>query len=294
MKIFAICMVKDEIDVLERALLAALPWVDKIFLIDHASTDGTWELIDQKFRHWEKVEVYGQITDEFTDGLRSRAYNQFREQAQDGDWWCRLDSDEFYIDDPREFLAKVGKQYDIVQCASFQYYFTEKDVEEYQLHPERYRDGASIDALKFFACNSSEARFVKHRNREWKEDSLWPVGKFPNLIWPHHIRLKHFQYRYPEQIQHRLDLRTAKAANNQFRHEIRADWEQRIDSSKRISREQGQVQTHQKWENRVVDSSKLLFDDGKQDYVVNSALLDPIRPPLQQSIRNTVKLILGR
>ncbi|WP_041866775.1 hypothetical protein [Sodalis glossinidius] len=89
-------------------------------------------------------------------------------------------------------------------------------------------------------------------------------------------------------------MRTAKAAGNQFRHEIRADWEQRIDSAKHISREQGQVQTHQKWVNRVVDSAKLLFDDGKQDYVVNAALLDPIRSPLQQSLRNTAKLILGR
>ncbi|MGL9773266.1 MAG: glycosyltransferase family 2 protein [Sodalis sp. (in: enterobacteria)] len=148
MKIFAICMVKDKIDVLEKALEAALPWVDKIFLINHASTDGTWELINQKFRHWDKVEVYGQITDEFTDGLRSRAYNKFRQQAQEGDWWCRLDSDELYIDNPREFLAKVGKHYNIVQCASFQYYFTEKDAEEYQRHPERYRDRTRVKSYR--------------------------------------------------------------------------------------------------------------------------------------------------
>ncbi|MBT9431263.1 hypothetical protein JZM24_02175 [Candidatus Sodalis endolongispinus] len=70
--------------------------------------------------------------------------------------------------------------------------------------------------------------------------------------------------------------------------------EQRIDSGKRISREKGQVQTHQKWESRVVDSAKLLFDDGKQDYVVNTALLDHIRSPLPQALRNTAKLILSR
>lgn len=51
-------MVKDEIDVLERALLAALPRVDKIFLINHASKDGTWELIVQNSaigRKWKST-----------------------------------------------------------------------------------------------------------------------------------------------------------------------------------------------------------------------------------------------
>jgi hypothetical protein len=32
----------------------------------------------------------------------------------DGDWWCILDADEFYIDDPREFLEAVPKRFSSV------------------------------------------------------------------------------------------------------------------------------------------------------------------------------------
>jgi len=292
-KIFAICMVKDEVDILQRSLEAALEWADKIFLIDHASTDGTWELMNDKFGDVSKIEIFGQITDDFQDGLRARAYNKFKHLADENDWWCRLDSDEFYIDDPRSFLANVGKQYDVVNCASFQYYFTEKDLAKYHVAPSLYRDGICVDSLKFYACNSSEARFVRHKNRKWQESFLWPEGKFPNLIWPKHIRLKHFQYRYPEQIQHRLDLRSANISDNQFNHEIRDDWSERIDSRQRINRTVGRMRSNQNWEERVVDSSKLLFD-GNCEYVIQTEFLDPIRNPFQQILRSVIKKIMGR
>ncbi|NDL62324.1 glycosyltransferase family 2 protein [Acerihabitans arboris] len=294
MKIFAICMVKDEVDILQRSLESALKWADKIVLIDHNSTDGTWELINEKFRYWDKIEVFGQVTDDFQDGLRSRAYNKYKNLIEEGDWLCRLDSDEFYIDSPRDFLAKVDKYYDVVHCASFQYYFTESDVVAYNNNPDLYKNGACVDTLKYFACNSSEARFVRNRNTKWNDFMLWPQARFPHLIWKNHIRLKHFQYRYPEQIQHRLDLRSAKVAGNQFSHEIRDDWNQRIDSRQRINRAQSRNRTNQHWDERIVNSSKLLFDDGMNGYIVNTDLLDPIRGTFQQVARNCIKVILRR
>jgi hypothetical protein len=293
-KIYAICMVKDEIDILQKTLEAALVWADKIFLIDHSSLDGTWELINERLRHWEKIEVYGQITDDFSDGLRSRAYHKYKHSINVNDWWCRLDSDEFYIDNPRVFLSKVGKNFDVVQCASFQYYFTEKDLLAFRENRSLYLDGHAIETLRYFACNSSEARFVRHNNRNWNESNLWPDGKFPYLVWPKHIRLKHFQYRYPEQIQHRLDLRSAKIEGNQFRHEIRDDWNQRIDSTRRIIRTSSNPRVNQRWEERIVDSSKLFYDDGENDYIVRTDLLDPIRTPVQQVFINLIKSVFGR
>ncbi len=287
-------MVKDEIDILEKALKSALQWADKVILIDHDSTDGTWELIDEKLRHWDKVEVYGQIKDGFKDGLRARAYEKYRHEASNGDWWCRLDSDEFYIDDPKTFLTEVNEKYDVVKCSSFQYYFTEKDLTKYQLSPDLYLKGEAINSLKYFACNSSEARFVRHHNKAWKEDKLWPNGKFPNLIWPKHIRLKHFQYRYPEQMQHRLDLRASQISGNAFVHELRNDWANRIHSNKRIDRTTGKVNTYQRWDARIVESKNLEFDDGNIEYIVKEHLLDPILSMQKQIVRNILKLVIGR
>lgn len=45
MKIFAIMLVKNESDIVGYVLKEAEKWVDKIFIIDNGSTDGTWEII---------------------------------------------------------------------------------------------------------------------------------------------------------------------------------------------------------------------------------------------------------
>ncbi len=39
--------------------------------------------------------------------------------------WCRLDSDEIYIDDPINFLSAVPDKYGFVFSASFNFYFTD-------------------------------------------------------------------------------------------------------------------------------------------------------------------------
>lgn len=43
MKIFSICCVRGENDIVGETLKAALDWSDQIFVFDNGSTDGTWE-----------------------------------------------------------------------------------------------------------------------------------------------------------------------------------------------------------------------------------------------------------
>ena len=44
MKIHAICLTRNEADVIEPCLLEAAQWADRIYVYDGASTDGTWEI----------------------------------------------------------------------------------------------------------------------------------------------------------------------------------------------------------------------------------------------------------
>lgn len=81
MKIFAICLVKNEVDIIERNIISALAWADKIFIADHMSTDGTWDLICNKLKNLENVEVYGQINNSFHDGIRSLIYDKYKHMA---------------------------------------------------------------------------------------------------------------------------------------------------------------------------------------------------------------------
>ncbi|MBA5599881.1 glycosyltransferase family 2 protein [Pectobacterium aroidearum] len=295
MKIFAICIVRDEVDVLEKTIISALKWADKVIIADHNSCDGTWELIDEELRHFEGVEVYGKIYEKFNDGLRSKIYNKYRHLAELGDWWCRLDSDEFYIDNPKEFLSKVGEKYNVIRGAKFQYYFTEKDFENYTKYPKNYLNGNSVDNLKYYVCNESETRFVRHLNQDWKEGNLWPNSVWPHLIYPEHIRLKHFQYRYPEQIQHRIDLRTAiRKESDLFNHEVRGDWNKRISNSGKIDQSSNVIQFEQTWKERIIESKNLSFDDGREYIIRHDLLISKIKPILFQIIRNTIIVLCGR
>ena len=42
-KIHAICVVKNEVDIIEACLRSAEQWADRIIVYDNKSDDGTWE-----------------------------------------------------------------------------------------------------------------------------------------------------------------------------------------------------------------------------------------------------------
>ena len=44
-KIHAICLVKDEDDIIAYTLEKALVWADYIYVYDNGSTDRTWEIV---------------------------------------------------------------------------------------------------------------------------------------------------------------------------------------------------------------------------------------------------------
>ncbi len=295
MKIFAICLVKNEIDIIERTVLDALRWADKVIIADHQSTDGTWELIDKKIRNYPNVIVYGRINRVFNDDVRGDIYNKYEYLANIGDWWCRLDSDEFYIDNPREFLKKVGPSFNVVRCAKFQYYFTGLDVINYERCEENYENGNCVDALKYYVCNESETRFFRHLGLGWNPGNIWPNTKWPHLIYPEHIRLKHFQYRYPAQIQIRLDVRNkVRAETEVFSHEARADWKNRINNRSKIDQDNSELNLNQTWKDRVLDHKDLFFDDGINYEITTNLMTAQIRPLYLQVLRNTIFLLKGQ
>src|SRR3954470_662490 len=145
MKIHAMCMVKDEADIVSECLTAAAQWCDHLYVFDNGSTDGTWEIVQELAERLPAVVAWKSDPAPFSDGLRAQIFNAFSAQASPGDWWCRADADEFYIDDPRVFLRKVGPAHDVVWTASFSYYFTDRDAEQYAADPARYADDVPIE-----------------------------------------------------------------------------------------------------------------------------------------------------
>ncbi len=203
MKIFSIICVKNEGDIIEECLRRASVWSDRIFVYDGASTDGTWE----KVLAMANDRIVPSMRDDrvWNDWLRAEVFEKHRHEVQDGDWWCRLDADEFYIDDPRQFLPTVAPLHHSVWGLNFDYFLTEEHL---ALMPEGAppQERSPLDYLRHYWCKYCEPRFFRYRTGlKWGPRDSAPTHM--GLVSPKLIRFKHVPYRSPNQITNRLRQR---------------------------------------------------------------------------------------
>ena len=229
MKIHGICLVKNEADILEWAFTEAARWCDAIYVFDNGSTDGTWELVHQLAERMPQIVPFKQDAIPFDNALRGLVFNEYKDRAQPGDWWCRLDADEIYVENPREFLSNVPRQYHVVWAAHLQYYLTEQDLprfqgEDFERPPTDHvrQCSAAISRKRLGGAilpASSEARM---------DHGAWP--RHLGLVYPQRIRVRHYQHRSPAQIQRRLETRHAAiaAGNLDFPHIVERSWRETL------------------------------------------------------------------
>lgn len=276
MKIFSICCVRDENDIVAEALEAALRWSDRIFVFDNGSVDGTWETIQEISRRTSKLEIVGRDDRTFTDELRGEIFESYRSIASAGDWWCRLDSDEIYIDDPIGFLSGVPDKYGFVYSASFNFYFTDVDLHRYHQNPAKWLARPASQRLRFYQNNWGEPRFVRHRNDLNWRGLIWPDNR--GRTFPSRIRLKHFPYRSPDQISRRLEIRQEQPAL--FKHEAnrtlaksaRPDWS--------AGHAEPVIFEAASWQDRVRRAYECDIDRGDGAFVTRNELMPPLPSPI--------------
>lgn len=281
MKIFSILVVKDEADIIQYSIEKALAWSDYIFIVENMSTDGTWELISKLYHNHPKIKIWGRYGGEFTETIRQIAFNQFESMLQYGDWICRLDADEEYIDDPKIFLSQLPTKCDHVNNISFHYYFTEKDYEnEINTGDTSWHEGK----LKHYHAHHSEIRFIKYCNYTyWQQNRGWPH----TLLHPAEIaiRLKHYQYRNISQIKRRLQIRIQESSNDYFAHE-KAD--RRIMYKKLFNYDP----TDFELKNLIVPSHFLLLDTGEYKMYKNTIPSPPLKSRIFMRIRSSIYNII--
>lgn len=222
MQIFALMLVKDEIDVIDAVIDHARGWADQIIVLDTGSTDGTWERL--RAMDDGQVVAWMQTDEPYDDSMRADMFNHFKARAATGDWWCKLDADEFFHDDPRAFLAAVPWPYHCVFKRSIDYVMTAEDVAS--LPFEQGFSAVRARMHNILPICHTEFRFFRHRpTLRWERPYWAPINKGPK--YPHPITVKHYQYRSPEQIQHRLDVRTALPSDGRrqpFKHVTQTHW----------------------------------------------------------------------
>ncbi|MBO5719758.1 MAG: glycosyltransferase family 2 protein [Bacteroidales bacterium] len=225
MKIYSLLLCKNEADIIASVLKDACRWSDKIIVFDNGSNDGTWEIVcDMANQHPDIIIPYAHDGRAFRIGLRALSFDSFKQEMTPDDWWCiRMDADEFYVDNPKDFLAKVPKRYQQVSKTSFDYVLCHEDLQEHNFSGHFEEDKDKIRYYK--PTNWAETRFVRHSPRlHWEIDQKKPQPL--GLTYPEAIRVKHYQFRSPQQMQQRYAIRQAskQAGCGSFHHEKGSSW----------------------------------------------------------------------
>jgi glycosyltransferase involved in cell wall biosynthesis len=237
-RIHSICVVKNEGDIIAHCLKDALTWSDRIIVYDNASDDDTWDIV--RGMASEKIIPWKQDGKVFQESLRAEAFNAFRAGSKPGDWWCRLDADEFYIQDPRQFLANIPWPYHVVWGIAVEFYLTKQEVAQNELEPPGDIN-QQIERLRYYSINNSEPRFFRDRKGlQWPVDTGWPIHMGP--VYPARLLYKHYKYRSPKQIQRRLDTRRTSVERGftGWEHARDPDWRQKLADAQLLKEANGQ------------------------------------------------------
>jgi len=232
------CMlpVRDEADIIGQSLRHLLRWADSIYVFDNGSIDDTWEIVrdfagkDHRVVPLKKDPVY------FSDThVRGWIFHQARKAMREGDWFLRVDADEFHHIPPPEFVkTQLRKHETIVWHQYYDFRLTESDVRAWETGKESPADRQRpIEDRRqcFTASVYSEPRLCRYR-----ETMRWPLShSFPyNAGFQARARLpiRHYPHRDPAQLNRRCRLRAIMMASKEnralwacdFHHWDEAEW----------------------------------------------------------------------
>src|SRR5204862_7693135 len=282
MAIRALSLVKNEGDIIAHNLRAASRWCEAVYVFDNGSTDGTWDIVQELARTIPQIVPFKQDAKPFSDSLRQEMFDRYRKAARIGDWWCVLDADEFYVDDPRLFLSRVSPLYRSVWPQLYTYLFTEADA-------SRSTDAPAPERLRHYVLGEySEPRFVRH----WRDMTAFPPSEL-HPIYPERIRMRHYPYRSPQQIELRLATRREAMNRGEFAHELRSNW-----ATAAIATELDPDAPPERWEERLAPCDECSLDRGAETLLPALPWSSPGLPssgtPIPKSIAAHVKeLLLG-
>jgi hypothetical protein len=206
MKLNAICIIRNEVDIIAETLDYALKFCDVIYVFDNASTDGSWEVICAKVALDSRIVVVARTDEVYRNQFRNRVYNMFNHTFSASDWWYILDADEMLIEDPRPMLLKAThRNKNQVRVWQAQFYFTDKDLAVYEnedkLLPVAQR-------RRYYRINWREPRFFRNfPDKKWSENISGKVPPFCNTLCYSSPICRHYAQRTPEQIKMRHEIR---------------------------------------------------------------------------------------
>lgn len=230
MKIYAIAVVKNEVDIIGYSLKNAAEWADKVIVFDNGSDDGTWEKV--KSLKNRRIIAYKQDDRPYSDGIRAEIFNAFKAELTLGDWWVIQDSDEIYEENPREFIARQKGYFHHINGKKVDFSFDLNNIDSIN-----FTGDFEIDVQNFNHYTPeawSEPRAIKHRHGlVWEEKKIWPSHM--GLVCKNAIRIRHYPLRSLEQIKQRWQTRrdVKEKGGQVFNHWQKDDWREYYENKAR-------------------------------------------------------------
>jgi len=221
MKFHILLPVRDEADIIAQCLRHALTWADAIYIFDTGSVDDTWEIVqdiaskDKRVKPLRKDPVY------FSENrLRGWLFHQARQHMKTGDWFLRVDADEFHHIPPPEFVkTRLRRHETIVYHQYYNFALLQSEVDAWNAGKETLADRSkAIESRRqwFLPSVYSEPRLCRYR-----ESMQWPTSvSFPHnagFLARERLPIRHYPHRDPVQLERRCRLRAIMMADKENR-----------------------------------------------------------------------------
>ncbi|MBL4631700.1 MAG: glycosyltransferase family 2 protein [Paraglaciecola sp.] len=211
MQLNAICIMKNEADIIVETLNNALRFCDTIYVFDNGSTDGSWQIICEQALNDPRIVIAAHSDEIYRNQFRNRVYNMFHHRYSTSDWWYILDADEMLIEDPRPMLVKaMMHNKNQMRVWQAQFYFTDKDLAVYEQENKALKVS---ERRRYYRINWREPRFfINSPSEKWSEKISGKVPPFCQRLYHPSPICRHYAQRSPEQIKMRREIRL----NNPF------------------------------------------------------------------------------
>lgn len=215
MRFHALLLVRDEADIIEESLRNLVTWADAIYVFDTGSEDGTWELVQQLAAEHRCIKPLGQDAVFFSDKrLRGWLFQQARRNMREGDWFARVDADEFHHVPPPEFVrTRLQRHETVVYHQYYDFRLTRAEAAAWARGGVAVANKAVQERRRWFTLSSyTEPRLCRYRtSMRWPETVSFPYNA--GFVAAERLPIRHYPHRDPAQLNRRCRLRAGMMAD---------------------------------------------------------------------------------
>lgn len=216
--------VRDEADIIGQCLEHLTAWADGIYVFDTGSSDHTWEIVQDFAAREKRVIPLRKDPVYFNDTVvRGWIFDQVRRHMRPGDWFLRVDADEFHHIPPPNFVSEHLRPFEtVVYHQYYNFVLTDSEVRDWEQKIETLEDRSrpiEQRRQRYQISHYTEPRLCRYR-----ETMRWP----PHVSFPFNagyvakmrLPIRHYPHRDPDQLRRRCLLRAKMMTHL----ENRANW----------------------------------------------------------------------